>query len=145
MTDALSQKLIEKIVDHEGIKKSAYKDSLGFWTIGVGLCIDERKNAGLTTDEIFYLLNNRILAARNQLTQFEWYRSLDRIRQDTLVELVFNIGLNGLLGFKDMIASLTKKNYALAGAELKDSMWYTQVGARRGDDMCYRLRNGSYP
>ena len=144
MTDVLTQKLIEKVVDHEGMKKSAYQDSLGFWTIGVGLCIDERKNAGLTTDEIFYLLNSRLTAARNQLTQYEWFKRLDRIRQDAVVELCFNLGLGGLLSFKNMINSLATKSYSVAASDLKNSLWYKQVGSRRGDDLCFRIRNGQY-
>ena len=32
--------LEQLVIGHEGKKKSAYQDSLGYWTIGVGRLID---------------------------------------------------------------------------------------------------------
>ena len=40
----------------EGRVRHAYQDHLGYWTIGVGRLIDQRKGGGLSEDEIDYLL-----------------------------------------------------------------------------------------
>lgn len=61
MPDSLNlKKLEDDLFDDEGYRKSAYQDHLGFWTIGIGTLIDERKGAGITVDEAKYLLRNRL-------------------------------------------------------------------------------------
>ena len=34
----MDDELIARFVENEGIRKSAYQDSLGYWTIGIGVC-----------------------------------------------------------------------------------------------------------
>ena len=136
--------LIGRITEHEGIKKFAYTDILGYITVGVGRCLDAKVGKGLSIDEIFYLLRNDIKEFRNQLGQFEWFVMQDEVRRGVLVELAFNMGIPHLLQFKKMIGALTIKNYPLACKELMDSIWATQVGKSRSDDICYRLKNGRY-
>lgn len=133
-----------RLYANEGKKKSAYQDSLGYWTIGCGRLIDARKDAGLSDVEIDYLLTNDIITARNNLQPYGWYNKQDQVRKDVLVELCFNLGLGGLLGFKKMIGALDTTNYKLAVAELLDSKWATQVGKDRINDLVYRLKNGAY-
>ena len=43
----------------EDKKPYPYKDGEGLWTVGVGRLIDATKGAGLSEDEIVYLLNNK--------------------------------------------------------------------------------------
>ena len=61
-----------------------------------------------------------------------------------MIELCFNLGLTGLLGFKKMIDALTRKNYPEAVKQLLDSRWATQIGKSRIDDITYRLGVGRY-
>lgn len=133
-----------RLYENEGKKKSAYQDSLGYWTIGCGRLIDAKKNAGLSDVEIDYLLTNDIASARIALQPFGWYNKQDQVRKDVLVELCFNLGLTGLQGFKKMIAALDTLNYKLAVQELLDSKWATQVGQGRINDLVYRMKNGAY-
>lgn len=42
----------------EGRSSTVYQDSLGYWTIGIGKLVDERKGGGLSADEIDYILSN---------------------------------------------------------------------------------------
>lgn len=136
--------LMGRIVEHEGIRKSAYQDSLGYWTIGCGRLIDSRKSAGLSVDETFYLLRNDIANCKEQLKPYDWFKSQDEVRAGVLIELCFNLGLTGLLGFKKMIDALTRKNYPEAVKQLLDSRWVTQIGKSRIDDITYRLGVGRY-
>lgn len=140
----IDTRLRDRIIEHEGMKQFVYDDSLGFATIGIGRCVDSRKGRGLTTDECFYLLSNDILFASKQLDPYPWYQNQDTVRKGALIELVFNLGLKGVLGFKKMIAALEAKNYMLAAVELKDSVWYTQVGLTRSKDIMDRIRYGQY-
>jgi lysozyme len=143
-SNGVDEQLISKIVEHEGMKPSAYQDSLGYWTIGIGTLIDERKGGKLTTDECFYLCRNRLALRRKELSAFKWFTQQNTVRQDCLVELAFNLGTSGLLSFKKMIAALEVNNYSVAAKELKDSKWSTQVSKSRVDDISCRLFYGKY-
>lgn len=136
--------LISRLVEHEGIKQFAYTDSRGFTTIGVGRCIHEGKGRGLTTEECFLLLRNDLIYFRNALLKYDWFVNQDTVRRNALVELAFNLGVNGLLGFKKMISALTVNNYALAAKELVDSSWSRQVGSARSKDLQHRILTGRY-
>lgn len=145
MDSAAIDGLKKSLLLNEGSEEFVYQDSLGYYTIGIGRCIDRRKGKGLSLSEQLYLLDNDIENCKRDLNPFVWYQNLDDIRKCVMIELCFNLGLHGLLSFKRMIAALNEKNYLRAISELKDSKWSTQVGKKRVANICYRLKNGSYP
>jgi len=144
MQDAHRQKLISLITQHEGSKQFAYRDVLGYLTIGIGRCIDERIGKGLSQDEQQYLLLNDLKQCESQLEKQDFYNNLDDVRKGALIELVFNMGINKFLKFVKTIESIKKGNFQEAVTNLIDSKWATQVGQHRTKDICYRLKNGLY-
>lgn len=114
----------------EGVKRAAYQDSLGFWTIGVGRLIDARRGGGLSDDEIDYLLMNDIRRAYVAAQTFSWFDGLDSVRQRAVVEMVFNLGLTRFRRFTHALAALAAGDYLAAADHLHDSLWFQQVGAR---------------
>ncbi len=135
---------MSRLVEHEGIKRFAYADIFGYVSIGIGRCLQEGKGRGLTTDECFMLLRNDMTYFRDLLLKYEWFTKQDTVRQNALVELAFNLGVNGLLGFKKMISALSVNNYPVAAKELLDSAWAVQVGVSRSSDLQYRILTGRY-
>ena len=140
----VDQALINRFILHESKIPYAYKDSLGYWTIGIGRLIDNRRGGKLSDDEMLYLLNNDIKESIAELTPYRWFTIHDQVRQGVLIELVFNIGLPHLLEFIKMIAALTIKDYITASHELANSEWAKQVGINRVSDMQHRLLTGTY-
>ncbi len=140
----LNQKLEQKLIEHEGIKKSAYQDSEGFWTIGCGRLIDAKRNAGLSVAEVMYLLRNDIERIYNELCDYTWFKQQNDVRQGVIMELAFNIGIQGLLGFEKMIEALTESQSVVAAKEMLNSKWATQVSPKRVSDMVQRMRTGRY-
>lgn len=136
--------LISILKQREGKKKSAYKDSLGYWTIGYGRLIDARKNAGLSDEEMLYLLKNDIESAKNDLSQYDWYLSLDSVRQEVFIELVFNMGLPNLLEFVQTLKYVKAKDYNNAAIQLGKSLWAKQVKETRVKSVQQRLITGRY-
>ena len=115
----------------EGVKKYAYTDSEGYLTIGVGRLIDRTKGGKLSEDEIEYLLDNDIDRIQNQtIRAFHWYNDLNDVRQECVLNMVFNLGLNGFKNFKLMIKALERHDYEDASQEMVDSKWAGQVGNR---------------
>ena len=137
--------LLNNFVEHdEGFKSYAYQDSLGFWTIGFGKCIDKRKNCGISKEEALYLLKNELQECELELNHMHWFINLDRIRQEVFIELCFNIGLGSLLEFKQTIEAVQNKDYSLAAKNMLASKWADEVGANRSNNMAQRLITGQY-
>jgi lysozyme len=109
----------------------AYPDSEGYLTIGVGILIDKRKGGGITKAESWYLLANRVKKAEDELqAALPWMDHLDEARRGLLVNMTFNLGIAGVLGFKHMLAAIEAGDYPRAAAEMRNSTWHKQVGDR---------------
>ena len=126
------EQLTAQLRRDEGTKAAAYNDSLGFLTIGVGRLIDSRKpGAGLLPDEIDYLLRNDINDRVQALTKaLPWFWALDEARQGVLLNMAFQLGTDGLLGFKSTLALIAAGKYAEAAEQMLKSKWATQTPAR---------------
>jgi len=123
--------LEEQLVRDEREVLHAYQDSEGYWTIGIGTLIDERKGGGITHDEALLLLRNRINLAKAAIgRRLPWVSELDPVRADALVNMAFNLGVDGLLEFQHFLAALARKDYDTAAAEMLNSLWVNQVGDR---------------
>lgn len=120
--------LIEQLVRDEDLKLKPYKDSVGKLTIGVGRNLDD---VGISRDEAMTMLANDVQHARNQLEQhLPWAGGLDEVRQGALLNMTFNMGIGGLLNFRQFLAALQSGDYKTAAAQMLDSLWAKQVGAR---------------
>lgn len=135
-------RLEQKIEEHEGKKRFVYFDSLNIATVGIGRAIAPGTN-GLSDDECYYLLRNDIDRVYQALKDYDWFSKQNDVVQGVLIELGFNIGVNGLLAFKKMIAALQKDDYITAAKEMLDSKWASQVHGR-STDMADRMRLGRY-
>lgn len=133
------------IESDEGRVSHAYKDSLGYWTIGVGRLIDERKGGHLSDSEIDMLLDNDIASCVAALSDaLPWFAKLDEVRQAVLISMAFQLGVAGLLKFQIALGSVETGDYATAGDEMLQSRWAKQTPgrARRLADM---MRSGNWP
>lgn len=137
-------KLVEQLRKHEGVRSHAYKCSANMITVGVGRNIDENGGIGLSDDEIDYLLANDIKRCQAELLAFSWFIDLDSVRQDAMTNLLFNLGMTRLLGFKNALSAMERSEFETAAAEFMDSRWAKQVGYR-ADEVCEMIRTGRYP
>ena len=133
--------LVQQLMRHEGYRQYPYTDTVGKLTIGVGRNLDD---VGISEDEATHLLENDILVARNELLfAFPAFSQMQPVRQDALINMVFNMGITRFKGFKNMISALVAQNYPLAADEMLDSKWARQVGSR-ADELAYQMRTNSY-
>lgn len=123
--------LIEELIRDEGEVLHAYTDSLGYLTIGVGHLIDRRKGGSISKAASRFILNEDINEKMHQLNlHLPWWRSLSEKRQRVLVNMCFNLGIKGLLGFKQTLAAVKSGDYELAAINMLKSKWSRQVGDR---------------
>jgi lysozyme len=124
MIETLEQRLLR----HEGIRLRAYKDSIGKLTIGVGRCLETK---GISEDEAMYMLKNDIDPVKEGVAQaFPWILGLDDARKDVLYEMAFQLGVNGLSGFKAMLVAVRDKDWPSASKSMLQSAWHTQTPNR---------------
>jgi lysozyme len=108
-----------------------YQDSLGWWTIGVGFLVDKRKGGGLRDEEIDFILNNRVKIALREIGEhLPWTSRLNEPRISVLVNMWFQLGLAGLLGFKNALRAMEDERWETAEAEMLDSTWHEQTPRR---------------
>ncbi len=123
----------------EGVRLKPYRDTVGKITIGVGRNLTD---VGITPDEADVLLDHDIAVALGALATKPWFNGLDPVRQRALVNICFNIGINGLLGFHRMIAALIQRDYERAAVELETSKLARQTGQRNAR-LAHMLRTGT--
>jgi len=134
-------KLIETLRRHEGVKNTLYKCTSDKWTIGVGRNLED---VGLSEAEIDYLLENDITRTEDLLDDYmSWWRDLDSIRQEAMVNFVFNVGIGTAMKFKNAMAALEAHDYDTAANEMMDSNWAKQVG-NRAIEVTEMIRTGEY-
>ena len=127
----MKQELVKQLRRDEGEVLTVYKDSLGYDTIGVGRLVDKRKGGGITPEESAYLLNNDIDRKYTELLRrLPWAVKLDEARLGVLVNMAFQLGVVGLLGFKNTLAMIEAGNYTAAAAGILQSLWAKQTPAR---------------
>jgi len=120
--------LIDQLKRDEGMKLKPYKDSVGKLTIGIGRNLDD---VGINELEAEWLLHNDIFRAEAALEKvLPWTADLDEIRRAALINMTFNMGIGGLLGFKNTLAAIQEGRYNDAADGMLESKWATQVGPR---------------
>lgn len=129
---ALVENLTRQLTGDEGTKATVYKDSLGYYTIGVGRLVDPRKpDSGLRPKEIAFMLANDIEERMLALSvQLPWMAELSEPRQAVLLNMSFQLGVTGLLGFKNTLLMVRAGNYEAASQGMLQSLWASQTPNR---------------
>jgi lysozyme len=137
--------LTRQLKGDEDVKPQAYTDHLGFLTIGVGRLIDARKpGSGLRPAEIAFMLNNDIDDRIEQLTRrLPWFQDLDDARKAVLLNMSFQMGVEGLLGFKNTLKLVEQGNYESAAENMLKSLWAKQTPAR-AKRMADQMKTGQW-
>lgn len=124
----LKKRIQGLLIKHEGLQTKVYTCPAGKLTIGIGRNLEDR---GITEIEAEYLLNNDIVHCHNQLSSsLPFYDKLDDIRQEVLINMCFQMGLYGLLKFKNTLSFIEQGNYVNASAEMLNSKWALQTPNR---------------
>jgi len=122
------KKITDQLILHEGLRLKPYHCPAGKLTIGIGRNLEDK---GITEKEALMLLENDIQECLEDLkTIFNKFDMLPESAQSVLVDMRFNLGHEGFRKFKNMIKAGKQQNFHSAAREMKDSLWYQQVGKR---------------
>ncbi len=120
--------LVSQLLSDEGLRLKPYRCTAGKLSIGVGRNLDDN---GITQAEALMLLNNDINTIYSLLSAaLPWLCKLNDARQNVLVNMAFNMGVDGLMGFKFTLDCVQRGDYAEAAKAMLNSKWARQVGNR---------------
>ncbi|BBC14743.1 nudix hydrolase [Escherichia phage T2] len=143
--------IFEMLRIDEGLRLKIYKDTEGYYTIGIGhlltkspslsvakseldKAIGRNCNGVITKDEAEKLFNQDVDAAvRGILRNAKLkpvYDSLDAVRRCALINMVFQMGETGVAGFTNSLRMLQQKRWDEAAVNLAKSRWYNQTPNR---------------
>lgn len=155
----------------EGRRAKKYKDSLGYWTIGVGHLIDPRKGGKLPPhierelkargidiwkdqampeDLIDKLFDYDLAIHAAELEHLlPWVKWLDPVRQAVMGDMCFNLGFEPFDGdgFKDwplFIHQMRMGYWSKAAANMRSTLWAKQVG-QRAERLAQMVETGEWP
>ena len=121
-----------------------YDDHLGFATIGYGRLVDQRRGGGLSDAEAEFLLSNDIERVARDLTiRLPWFSDLDEPRQGALINMAFQLGVNGLLAFRKTLPLIEAGKWDDAAAEALRSAWARQT-PNRAKRIAQQIRTGEW-
>ncbi len=140
MEAKLMDRIKEQLVRHEGLRLKPYRCTAGKLTIGIGRNLDD---SGISQSEAYIMLINDIMNCEKQLQAKipDIYNGLDEVRKSVLLNMCFNLGVSGLLGFKNTLAFVKTGDWERAANNMLVSRWAKQVG-RRAIELSELMRKG---
>jgi lysozyme len=120
--------LVAELTRDEGLRLKPYRCTAGKLTVGIGRNLDDR---GISVTEAEFLCHNDVADVITDLDrELPWWRDLDPVRQRVLANMAFNMGIGGLLTFKNTLRLVKDGKYLEASQHMLASKWAGQVGPR---------------
>jgi len=138
MSFDLAHKLVS---EEEGRIAHVYADHLGYWTIGVGCLVDERKGGGLCDEAIDAQLEHDLQAARKRAQSLMGFDQCNEVRQAVIISMCFQLG--SLASWTNFRNALAAGDYNAAADHGLDSLWAKQTPHRAQRQM-QMLRTGEW-
>jgi lysozyme len=115
----------------EGWSPTPYEDSLGFLTIGYGFLIDANKGGKLPQEVGDFWLEHLVKRTRAELDQrLPWLQSQPEDVQRALIQMAYQLGVDGVCRFTQMLDALKASDRKRAANEALDSLWARQTPDR---------------
>lgn len=128
--------LTKELIRDEGFRREPYVDTVNVVTVGVGHNLKAKPlpdgwKYPLTHDQIEQLLHDDLKYVFEELdNRLNWWRSMSYARQRVIVNMAFNLGIAGLLTFKNTLIYMQSGRYKDAANNMLMSKWAKQVGKR---------------
>lgn len=133
----------------EGKRNRPYKDTEGYWTIGIGHLMEDQspsnKDFSISDQRVHELYEIDLQNKINDLDRaLPWAKELDPVRYMCLLDMCFQMGIGsaekgtGLLGFKNTLRFIQNGDYEQAAKNMLLSKWARQTpnrAKRRADEM----------
>ena len=150
-------KTIEQLKVHEGFRSRVYNCTEGKNTIGYGFNLDANplalseyelqtfRQIGIKQKRAEELLSAVVVKNTKELYQrLPWTITLNEARQAVLINMIYNIGIQGFIRFKRTLAFIEQGDYDSAAMGMLQSKWATQVKGRAAE-LAKQMKTGEFP
>jgi lysozyme len=133
---------ITGVMSHEGFSAKVYKDRHGY-AVGNGYSITENplslpkstisryKKQGISKIEAKQLVTRMCNKTASELSDnLNWFDGLSHKSQYVMLDMGYNLGIGGLLGFDKTLKYVKNNQVALASKEMLKSRWARQCKVR---------------
>lgn len=127
MNDFLRLRLTAQLARDEGRRAMMYEDSLGVETIGIGHSL-RRPISDRAVEQIF--ADDLAETERELLLHAPWMADVGEPRYGAFLNLAFNMGVVGLMGFHNMLSAAQSGRWDDVATHLLESKYAGQVGDR---------------
>jgi len=158
---------IDRLKREEGFSSKPYKCTMGYWSVGYGRNLETNP---LTNEEQIRIIGYSNLSPKDVKTHFDKFpisekdagyllqnditktilelddkiENLERYPEEVisvLIDMSFNMGVNGLMKFTNTLKALKEQRYKDAAKEMLNSLWAEQVGirAKRLSEIIYNV------
>ena len=138
------EELKYRIKEHEGFRDTVYYDHLGNATVGWGHLVTSEDNftSGVTYPEevLEQVFEKDFAKAKEGADSLCKDLPINYIARGVLIEMCFQLGVNGVSKFRNMFEALKIPDYNKASEEMLDSKWYEQTPAR-AKSLSYIMRS----
>jgi GH24 family phage-related lysozyme (muramidase) len=138
---------------NEGVKYTSYNDSRGLPTGGIGHLLRTNEiskypvPSTITEEQVnawFQADSPVSISGAQRLLGIDTWGNLSDVRKRACADLCYNMGEGGLSKFKNFLSAMKAGDYNAAGAALRDSGWFNQVG-QRGPRIISMIVNNTDP
>lgn len=137
----------------EGSPPRTYLDTKGILTGGIGHNLMAHPESGF--DRIGVIVPPDVCtrwfradiqsAIRDLDRNAPWWKGLDDVRQNALLDLCFNMGWSTLASFRNTLAALAQKDYSRASYGILHSQYAHDVGPHRSGRVARMIETGAWP
>lgn len=125
----------DRIMRHEGFCEFPKPDAKGMWVVGYGhdITLDQvaEYEHGVTAEQADRLLDADLAKATKLLSvSLPWTLDLPRLQREVLEEMVFQMGIGGLMEFKNLLFHARSGDLDGVAHSMLNSKWHSQTPKR---------------
>lgn len=131
-------KVMNYITKHEGFKGRPYLDPTGKTTIGFGRNLEANP---ITRETGYQMLREDIDVITDRLCKFSEYRALSNNRKMVIIDMAYQMGVDGVLKYSKMWAAIKANDFNVAANEILNSNCGRLYGERERENSKF-MRSG---
>lgn len=116
------------------------------WTVGYGFTENITPDSRMVLQVAERKLDEKIIEEDAKLASvLSWYKDeATFVTKTILINMAFNMGIKGLLGFRNTLEFIKSKKYSNAAANMRQSLWAKQVPSR-ASELARRMETQEIP
>jgi len=146
----ISEELLNQTKFEEGLRLTAYICPAGKKTIGYGHNLEanpyfegNRIPDKITKEQAEVILHHDLNNVATRLAAWHGFELLQGARKDAVIQMAFQLGFDGFMGFKNMRKALLRCEWAAAKSHALDSKWARQT-PKRATRVAHQLLTGQH-